>query len=306
MMELLGAERIRSQAQSILDTAGLTGSILVRDLASGVEVGINPDDSFPMASLVKLPLAGALLSAADNGVLDLGATVRLDPATATPGPTGLCRFRYPTTVAVADLLYLAIAISDDTAADSLFSVVPPSSVRAWLDSLDIRSELFIRHPISDIYRSIADRVNPADMEVLHRLIVDAAMSGSDSPLPQLNRRHANNGSARGFVDLLGALWSADSAISATTRSAVRELLGLNVFRHRLAPEFTSERMRWFSKTGSFMNLRHEVGVVEHASGRVIAVAVLTRSSVPAIAQPAAEAAMGRAARVLHDQVLAAM
>lgn len=305
-MELLGAERIRSQAQSILDTAGLAGSILVRDLHRGVEVGINPDDRFPMASLVKLPLAGALLSAADDGTVDLAAGVSLNPETATPGPTGLSRFRYPATVAVGDLLYLAIAISDDTATDSLFDLVPPSSVRAWLDSLDLRSELFIRHPIADIYRSIADRVDPEDMEVLHRLVVDAAMSGSASPLPQLNPRHANNGSARGFIDLLDALWSADSAISESTRSAVRELLGLNLFRHRLAPEFMSERMQWFSKTGSFMNLRHEVGVVEHASGRVIAVAVLTRSTVPAIAQPAAEAAMGRAARLLHDHVLAAV
>lgn len=51
-----------------------------------------------------------------------------------------------------------------------------------------------------------------------------------------------------------------------------------------------------------MNLRHEIGVVEHADGQVFGVAVLTESSVPAISQPGAEALMAQVARTLRDRL----
>jgi beta-lactamase class A len=76
----------------------------------------------------------------------------------------------------------------------------------------------------------------------------------------------------------------------------------NAIRHRLAPDFSSDASRWSSKTGTVLNLRHEAGVVEHDDGAVLAVTALTQSAVPAAAQPAAEAVMGRVARALHDRL----
>jgi beta-lactamase class A len=73
-------------------------------------------------------------------------------------------------------------------------------------------------------------------------------------------------------------------------------------RHRLAPDFLSDSSRWSSKTGTLLNLRHEIGVVEHEDGDVLAVAALTESAVPAAVQPAAEAAMAHVARTLHDRL----
>jgi beta-lactamase class A len=76
----------------------------------------------------------------------------------------------------------------------------------------------------------------------------------------------------------------------------------NVVRHRLAPDFASDASKWSSKTGTLLNLRHEVGVVEHEDGEMLAVAALTESSVPAAIQPAAEATMAQVARALHDHL----
>jgi beta-lactamase class A len=47
-------------------------------------------------------------------------------------------------------------------------------------------------------------------------------------------------------------------------------------------------------------MRHEIGVLDHADGTSYAIAALTESRVPAVIQPAAEAAIGRVARLLHD------
>ena len=81
---------------------------------------------------------------------------------------------------------------------------------------------------------------------------------------------------------------------------VRSLMAENMVRHRLAPDFSSDSSKWSSKTGTLLNLRHEVGVVEHDDGGAYAVAALTESRVPAAVQPGAEAAMAQVARALHD------
>jgi beta-lactamase class A len=75
-----------------------------------------------------------------------------------------------------------------------------------------------------------------------------------------------------------------------------------VLRQRLGPDFSSDASTWSSKTGTLLNLRHEIGVVEHEDDTPFAVAALTESRVPAAAQPAAEALMGRVARALHDRL----
>lgn len=80
------------------------------------------------------------------------------------------------------------------------------------------------------------------------------------------------------------------------------MLGENLVGHRLAPDFSSDASKWSSKTGTLLNLRHEVGVVEHDDGSVFAVAALTESEVPTAIQSAAEAVMGEVERGLHDQL----
>ena len=74
-------------------------------------------------------------------------------------------------------------------------------------------------------------------------------------------------------------------------------------RHRLAPDFESDAARWSSKTGTFLHLRHEAGVVEHASGETLVVVALTAGTTAALTQPVAEQAIGHACRVLHDEVI---
>ncbi|MEK8226392.1 serine hydrolase [Oerskovia sp. M15] len=51
----------------MLADAGLRASVLVRDLRSGRELGIEPDVPYPLASVVKLPLVVAVLERAAVG-----------------------------------------------------------------------------------------------------------------------------------------------------------------------------------------------------------------------------------------------
>ncbi|MBV1856389.1 serine hydrolase [Catellatospora tritici] len=290
-----------AQAREALQGAGLRGSFLVRDLDSGQELGIDADLLWPVASLVKVPIAVATLERAARGELDPSAPVTVEPGrVSTPGPTGLSRFRHPATIALEDLVYLAVAVSDSTAADALLALTPPAQVTAELRRLGLAG-ISVRHLMRELASTPAELFDPGEVHVAHSLAIAGATPTGGHAVAQLDIARANTGSARALTDLLQALWQ-PSAVHPAVAERVRELMGATVMRHRLAPDFSSDASLWSSKTGSLLNLRHEIGVVEHADGQTFAIAALTESSVAAAVQPEAEALMAHVARMLRDQL----
>ncbi len=299
----MSAERVTHDLRGLLADAGLSGSFLIRDLATGDEIGLDPDIEYPCASLAKVPLAMAVLGRIDNGRLDGSTMIDVGPGRITsPGPVGLSRFRHPARIAIDDLLYLSMAFSDNAAADALFGLVPPAEVNQGMRDAGIAG-INVRHPMADLTETPAERFSPGEVHLAHSLAIGSRTPRRGHPVPQLDVSRANSGSARAFADLLQALWL-PSRLPASVTEQVRSLMGDNVIRHRLAPDFSSDASKWSSKTGTLLNLRHEIGVVEHDDGSTFAVAALTESSVPAAIQPAAEALMARVARTLHDQLRA--
>lgn len=293
--------RVIRELRDRLADGGLHGSFLVRDLETREEIGIDPDTEFPVASLVKLPLAVAVLARIGEGALDGSTLIDITPGQLTSGgPQGLGRFRHPARVAVDDLLYLAVAVSDNTASDALFDLVPPQEVDRVLRAAGING-IAVRHRMEELTGTPAQRLGAGEVHLAQSLAIGSGTPGGGHAIPQLDMSHANTGSARAFVDLLEALW-APARIPSGVAAQARALLGENLLRHRLAPDFSSDASRWSSKTGTLLNLRHEAGVVEHDDGGTFAVAALTESRVPAAIQPAAEAVMGEVARELHDQL----
>ncbi|MFI7241399.1 serine hydrolase [Streptomyces qinglanensis] len=291
---------LRELRQALRD-GGLTGSFLVRDLRTGREAGIDPDIELPVASLVKLPLALATLERIRCGELDGAQQLEVQPGRATrPGPTGLTRFRHPARVALDDLLYLSTSLSDNAAANALFGLTPPGDVEARVRALGVRG-LAVRHALGELTDTPVEHLPARDAHLAHSLAVGAATGGHGHRLPQLDVTRTNSGTARAFADLLEAFWT-PSVVDPHTAARIRALMADNVLRQRLAPDFTSDAATWASKTGTLLNLRHEVGVVEHDDGDVFAVAALTESRVPAAAQPGAEALMAQVARELRDHL----
>ncbi|MFD9816432.1 serine hydrolase [Streptomyces sp. NPDC059080] len=297
----MSTEALLRELRRDLHDGGLHGCLLVRDLHTGEELGIEPDAQLPVASLVKVPLALATVERIRRGELD-GATM-LDVAPGritTPGPTGLSRFRHPVRIALDDLLYLSTCVSDGTAADALFGLTPPARVAAILQEFGLVG-ITVRHGMRELSETPEERFDAGQAHLAHALAIDAGTSGRGHRVPQLDTTRANTGSARAYADLLQALWT-PSAIPPQVAARVRELMSHHLLRHRLAPDFSSDATTWSSKTGTLLNLRHEAGVVEHADGQIFAVAVLTESLVPASAQPGAEALMGQVARRLRDHL----
>ncbi len=293
-------ERFLAGVRDGLRAAGLRASILVRDLDTGHEIALDADVPLPAASLTKLPIALAVLDRVEDGRLDGAQAVTVPAGNPTEGTPGTGRFRHAAVVAVDDLVSLALTISDNGAADTLLELVPPAEVTTDLAALHLTG-IAVRHPFRDLSDTPLERFAPEEAHLAHTLAIRGSTPAHGHPVRQLDVARTNTGTARAWVDLLAAIWN-ERGVRPTVAHRLREHLHGNVIRHRLAPDFASDASTWASKTGTLLNLRHEIGVVEHADGSRFAVAALSASDVAASTQPAAEAALGAAARELHDRL----
>lgn len=278
------------------DATGLTGAFVARNLDTGEELGFNPDASYPLASVVKLPLALVTLHLIAEGELCADRPLELRPEDRTPGPTGSAGFRHPTTIALEDLVYLMLAVSDNAAADAVFDLVPPRRVTDALAQWGCDG-VIIRHPIRTLFDAIYAAA--ADERLAIELAIRATTGGGGHELPALDVASASCGTARGLVRLLDAIWT-DSVSVPSATERVRTFMGRQLTSNRVARELASDAVQVATKTGTFFNLRHDAGVVSTSSGDRIAVVALTASSVPALLQPEADRAIGYAAREAVD------
>ena len=102
--------------------------------------------------------------------------------------------------------------------------------------------------------------------------------------------------ARGLVDLLERVWL-DRIAELSATAELRRRMSMQVFTHRLSSELRTDLVRLSAKTGTFLHLRHEIGVIESISrGDRVALAALTRSSRRATIAHDIDLSIGAAAR----------
>ncbi|WP_018548721.1 serine hydrolase [Streptomyces sp. LaPpAH-108] len=274
------------------DALGVRGSFLARDLDSGEQLGFGADTPLPLASVVKVPLALVVLDRIAAGELDPAHPVPYTPAAGAAGPTGLAAFRHPATVAVGDLLLLMLSVSDNAAADLLFDLVPVAEVAARLRAWGC-ADLWVRHRMSHMYACAAGAAGN-DFSLALELAVRDERTGRHT-IETLDPARANAGTAAALVDLLERVWLDRISVPGAT-AELRRLMGHQVFTQRMGGELRTDSLRFGGKTGTFLHLRHEIGVVEADSGARVAVAALTRADRRAALAPDIDFAIGAAAR----------
>ncbi|MFD8913133.1 serine hydrolase [Streptomyces sp. NPDC059575] len=274
------------------DALGVRGSFLARDLDSGEQLGFDAGTPLPLASVVKVPLALVVLDRIAAGELDPAHPVTYTPAAGAVGPTGLAAFRHPATVAVGDLLLLMLSVSDNAAADLLFDLVPVAEVAGRLRDWGC-ADLWVRHRLRHMYACAAG-ASGNDFSLALELAVRDERTGRHT-IETLDPARASAGTAAALVDLLERVWLDRISVPGAT-AELRRLMGHQVFTQRMGGELRADSLRFGGKTGTFLHLRHEIGVVEADSGARVAVAALTRADRRAALAPDIDLAIGAAAR----------
>lgn len=191
-----GADRssladLERPVKALLRGAGFQVSVAIKDLISGEELLLNPDESMPIGSSVRIHLVTELYRQAAEGRLSL-TEVRALPESARTGGLGVLRYMGKGSVSMnlRDYASLMVTAADNTAANFLTDVVGMAAVNASLQR-DGLGEIQFRR------RAISRRVNP------------------DAP--------ENRGTARSCLRALERLYRGE-VVDRATSDAVLELL----------------------------------------------------------------------------------
>jgi beta-lactamase class A len=276
--------------------AGVRGSFHAIDLATRGEVEHGADDPVVLASVFKVPVLLELFRQGEDGRLDLTKPVLVPAEGRSLGPFGISIMRDPLQMSLRDLAWLMMGISDNAATDVICDVVGIDAVNATLTELGCKDTLLIG-ACRDLFTTMAEDLGAGSIAELDALdLTDAA---TVDRLRAIDPLVTSRSTPRDVTSLLAKIWQ-DEAASPAVCEEVRRTLGQQVWPHRLAAGFPEDAVRTSGKTGTLPRWRNEAGVVEYPDGGRYAVAVFTRSESTTTKNPAADAAIGAAARYAVD------
>lgn len=289
---------VETRLAEVFAQAGVDAAFHAVDLSTGAEVGHRPDEPSVMASVFKVPVLVALVRAADEGLVDLAEQITVPVAGRAAGPTGLSTMSDPVTMSLRDLARSMIVVSDNAATDVVVDAVGLSAVKDTLDALGLHRTQVLVH-VNGLFETIvedAGLVSFAEFDPapsLEDLLGWRAMRPSDT----------NSTTPRDMTRLLSMV-AQDQAASAEGCALVRSILTQQVWPHRLASGFPEDDVVIGGKTGTLPRIRNEVGLVGYPDGRQYAIACFTWAHVGTAKNPAADAVIGRAARLAVDALRA--
>jgi beta-lactamase class A len=277
------------------EQADVAGWLHAVDIDSGDEVAVGADRTVALASVFKVPLLVALHRADDRGRLRLDERVKVS-TDRTTGLAGVGAMHDDAELSLRDLALLMITISDNAAADAVLEQVGLDAVQETLRELGL-ADTRVMASCADQLDALAEDFARSGLSLTQALADPAAVSG----FRVLDPDTTNRSTPRDMTTILSRIWR-DEAASPPACREIRRMLRLQVCRHRLASGFPADDVLVAGKTGTLLNLRHEIGVVELPDKRRYAIAVFTRSNGTAITNQAAEAVIGSAARLAVDQL----
>jgi beta-lactamase class A len=123
---------------------GLSGTygVYVYGLKTGEEFGINQDEIFPAASLIKLPVFVAVYQEVEKGNLSLGTKYKIQNADKVAGAGSIYYAPAGTTYTYQKMLELMGQQSDNTAFNIFVKMLGKEKIQAVIDSLGMEKTSF--------------------------------------------------------------------------------------------------------------------------------------------------------------------
>ena len=286
--------------RATFEQAGCAGQLCVQSLDGTHEVAVEADRPVVSASVFKVCIALEAETQFAEGRLDPRERVTLPAASWTPGSIGFSLFRDDVDVSLQDLVVAMLTISDNHATDALLDRVGIDAVNAGSIRLGLAGTV-VAGDLRTIINSMGRAAGFADWDAMvawtarphspdDEQAVVRRMMAADALVPERTTRTT----PRDMASLLRLLWS-DQAAPQRACQRVRQLMGHQLTKHRLAAAFPPPA-RVCAKSGSLVGVvRNEIGVIEYPDGRGYAAAVFVRAHRPWQNDAAINAAIGATA-----------
>ncbi|MEU6523665.1 serine hydrolase [Streptomyces sp. NPDC046924] len=256
------------------------------------EVAVGADAPVVIASIFKVLLALEFARQVVAGQLDPRERVRVTAADRLGG-WGTAGCLDDVELSLRDLAHFAMSVSDNTAADLLLARVGLDTVRLLAKELGLERTRIVGGP-RDLLESMLAEVGARD-EREFAVRYPALPDDRKRRLAVLDPRHTTASTPREITRLLQLIWS-NAAGPPEACAFVRDLMGRQVFRHRLVSGFPDD-VTVAAKTGTLPGLHMEAGVARYPDGAHYAIAVFARTHDLAASRPTVDTAIGGAAGI---------
>lgn len=246
----------------------------------------------PIASMYKVLLALEVADAFESGKLGPDARLRVRKEQHSPGGLGLNQLTHAVDISLMDLLYLSLALSDNTASDLLLSYVGLDALHARAEALGLATVRTVGDCRSLLRQAGEDFGYPSE---------EAAAAADWAPPSDTADLVLNRTTRACMADLveLATLLAAGKAAQPQACSVVGDLMARQVWITRFAAAFPADAWTRTTKTGTLAPWRGEFGVVTRRDGVQLAVAVVIRQHHYDIAEAVVDHAI---ATVAHSAV----
>lgn len=213
---------------------GCWGVVLLHPTA-GLQLEINPEQEFPAASMIKVPIMYEIMRQADLGLLSLEESILIPPGSHVGGAGILKELKPNLKLTVQELVTLMIVLSDNTATNLLIERVGMAAVNKTMAALGLNKT------------------------VLRRFMMDfaAAQAGEE-----------NTTTAKDMALLFTAIYQADGVSEPSARRMV-DILSRQQVRDKL-PFYLPEEILIANKTGTLDRVEHDGGILFLPKGPYIA------------------------------------
>jgi beta-lactamase class A len=242
MLDSMGAlprtDRLAERLEEELERLPAEAAVALEPLDGTPGWVHRPDEVFPAASVVKIPILLELFRRFQDGGEDPGTRVTLHARDQVLGAGILFELHPGIRLTLRELARLMIVLSDNTASNLLLDRLGWASVNELLARLGARNTVICR-----------------------KFMYPPGPAGE------------NLTSAADCVRILRALWEGE-VLQGTWREEALDILSRQQYREKI-PARLPPSARVYNKTGELEGVRHDVGLVEDR-GKVWALAVLTR------------------------------
>jgi beta-lactamase class A len=250
---------LNGRIAAIAAKAPATVGVAALDVDTGRTAGIRAEESFPMGSVFKFPVALAFLKRVDSGEFSLDASLTIQPKDFSVGfsPIRDNAKGRPVTMTYGAVLTAMLRDSDNTAADVFLARVDGAAgVTQRLRDLGVRGI----------------RIDRSEREIG----ADLSKPGGAAKYATDPRDTATPGAA---VELLRRFHRGEDGLSATSHALALKLMidtatGANRIKARLPPGTVVAH-----KTGTMPGTANDIGMVSSADGkRHLLLAVFTKAA----------------------------
>ena len=155
----MSLHQLQEQIEEAIAAADAHMGVAMRHLVRGEELMIDADDTFALASVLKIPVLVEAFRQLDAGRFTLDDRWELTVAEKNLGSGVLTHFDDGLTPTVRDLLTLMIIISDNTATDMVIHRLGLDAINATLRELGLH-HTFVPLTIREIFESILPSADP--------------------------------------------------------------------------------------------------------------------------------------------------